>query len=1109
MKKLYKYIVFVIGILAFSACTDDVEFPNVEVEEGTDVTLKLNIKTETNQKLVVSRATETENKLYDVHFYVFNTKGNDGGELIGYEKLVFDGYIPPTLQNGNTVPQSISIRAKTGEVYIYAVANINNGANYSLTEGNSNLLNVTQGATINNTTFQPIEYTEGEGTETKDLKQLVEESGLTRNAFLGIKYQREYTTDENNMKSPTPSTNTFVMSGYLNDGNVVTIEKVNNVVSISGNNDSDGNIIKLYRILAKNTLEITYNEANGTFTPKYYRLQNVPTKGILIPKSGIGTTRNLTTYNQNGYIFSDGVQTNITEITDNAEIIKTSGFRANFEGNNKITFFYPENLQVAKTGEGVKTTAWEWEDREKNSWNLAGTEKTFDHADDKASYIEIYGDYKSKSGKVTANVTYTIHLGNFSNSGNYKDFNVVRNFNYIYKVHINDVKDVQAEAEIENRDNPYVEGIVIDASQGEHYDVDAHYEARVMTFTKSSIDALKTQNKGYILNVKTPFGSTSETVNVKADGVYKMNSTTPFCSIADAANIFDGEADYEWMKFVKNTTGNKIATVADANISNYPCKYPGDTSRYNSSSNTGGWLNVFELLAELYDTTSENNVYTHKITVNGKTDYAAYYTCFIDENYYYDRTWPEFVDQEPRTMQIANNLSVSDDGKSLYADVRYSISQRSICTFYQTDYMYPEGDTPDDLVIAFGTEIIDEEDDFNSRISNRGTIDEEDWNAYTSAFNTTNGQPWYPTNQNANNAKLVSGIQPLYTTAAKACMSRNRDLNGDNNITYNANDPSKNEVRWYLAGVEQYRALFYGATPTGLRQEDAYLISKNELNALAESLGYNNTSNEARAPYHYYTCSDGVKKIFWAEEGLTNNNTETWSKAELVRCIRTLESGSEGQKKYGVRDPEPFYDFKDMIFDLGGIVLTRNHDGGMPLANHNEQTYPNNLFSSFEVARNDLEDVDEEFNYSSSHRNDEKYYFDLRAVTGSQNSPGERLSGDYSTYTKDYCQNYAQDTDRSDLGTWRTPNQKELALMASEISAMSDYNYGTRTRFSGWDHLSSTYPDAWNWPYGNWSWHGDCWGIWSEADDSGARINLGYQGSENGVRIRCVRDVRL
>ena len=44
MKKLYKYIVFVIGILAFSACTDEIEFPNIAVEEGTDVTLKLNIK---------------------------------------------------------------------------------------------------------------------------------------------------------------------------------------------------------------------------------------------------------------------------------------------------------------------------------------------------------------------------------------------------------------------------------------------------------------------------------------------------------------------------------------------------------------------------------------------------------------------------------------------------------------------------------------------------------------------------------------------------------------------------------------------------------------------------------------------------------------------------------------------------------------------------------------------------------------------------------------------------------------------------------------------------------------------------------------------------------
>ena len=142
MKKLYKYIVLVIGIVAFSACTDEIEFPNV-VEEGTDVTLRLNVKAQANNNVVVSRAAADE-KLYDLHFYVFN----EAGELTGYEKLVSgNGEIasPNNGGEGNGFP--INIRTKTGNSYVYAVANINKSINYTLDKADSLLLNVTQNAT--------------------------------------------------------------------------------------------------------------------------------------------------------------------------------------------------------------------------------------------------------------------------------------------------------------------------------------------------------------------------------------------------------------------------------------------------------------------------------------------------------------------------------------------------------------------------------------------------------------------------------------------------------------------------------------------------------------------------------------------------------------------------------------------------------------------------------------------------------------------------------------------------------------------------------------------------------------------------------------------------
>ena len=965
MKELYKLMaIFFVGVISLVSCTDESDFFEPEKEIET-VTFKLGFQREADKEVVNSRATDDEKKLYDLHFYVFDSNDN----LTGYKKIEYaDGLI------ASSSPQEIQITAMTGESYIYAVANINKSTTYYLEESARNLLNVTD----------------------------VASSNLKRSDLLAIKFKRRFGTEGSELFSPNPSDNIFIMSGYLNDGNKVTIQK-----DLSGNvSVAEGNgIVKLYRILAKNTLTIQSDVANGKFTPKYYRLCNVPKGGVLVPNAEISK---VDTYTSN----------NIT----NEEV--ESSYRWNFGGDATISFYYPENLQVAKTNE--KITSWKL--RESNTWNNGV--KTFSIAGDKAAYIEIHGDYEASSGQVTANVSYTVHFGDFSKTTSLDNFNVVRNYAYTYKVTVKGINDIEVEANREGN-NPYAEGLIIDATSGKHYDVDAHYEARVMAFDKSNIVALKENGSGYILSIKTPFGETKETVNVKADGVYNMSGQKQ-CDLNDVSSLFTNEADYQWMKFVRNTTSNKIRTGAD--LSKDVCKYPGDNKE------KGNWLNVFELLAELYD----EGTYTD---AGGS---KAYYTCFIDENYYASKSWPQYVDKSQRSMLIANELAVSIDHKSLYAKVAYSISQRSISTFYVHSYQV-NGRS----VKAFGTEIIDEEKKYNSRFSNstRGSfLDSDDWEARSSAVSTNQKKGWY------DDIQTIEGVQPLYSTAAKACMSRNRDLDGDGSI-------DGDEVKWYLAAVDQYRALFFGQNALN---QDAYLISNAEMADINNA--YVSKGNDwdgdlnghtYRSKYHYFTSSDGDKATFWPEEGLTNNpaGASGWvTEAQLVRCIRTLESGNNG-----LSDPERFYTYANNTFELGGIVATRNYTAE-PLEVHNEVQEANNLFSSFVVAANDLKNTDGSYN------------FDLSDITGGS----------------DPCTKY-----KDEPGTWRTPNQKEFALMNSNIPELAyDSNnnklkYGTRTKFSGDD-------------YGRdkrfWDWH-NTHGIWSE----GERINVGT-GYENGVRIRCVRD---
>ena len=972
MKSLYKYIsMFFVGMAVFSSCADESEIVVVEKQESERAIVRLKVQQQADREVINSRATDDENKLYDLHFYVFN----ENGKLTGYEQLGGNIKSPG--------PEDVSIRTKTGKSYIYAVANINSGSTYSLSQVNKELLNVTSGAT---TTM-----------DNADLEAIVEDATLTHQQFLSVQFNRTYSAGDHQNFSPTPTDNKFMMSGYLNDGASVTIVE-------NGIQENTDGIIKLYRILAKNTLTIN-TSGNGEFTPKSYRLCNVPIGGVLVPSEGIS--------------MANGVNADYTETKTGAEV--ESSYQST-STSKSFTFYYPENLQGNVNGID------NWKERETNSYSSGN--KLFTNAPDNAAYVEIIGDYVDENNKVTANVSYTIHLGNFSDEDRLGDFNVIRNNHYYYDVTVNGVNDIIAEAKIE-ADNPYAEGLVIKVGDsGEHLDVDAHYESRVMTFKKESLQALIAEGTGYILNISTPFGQTSETVNIKYNedaGIGKVYSMTgsEICNINQLDDLFDGEADYSWMKFVKNTTSNKMDYVSDADISKYPCKYPGDN---------GEWLDVFELLTQLYkDAIDENN-----------NEDEVYYTCFIDENYYANKSWSAYVNQEPRTMQIANNLSVSLDKKSVYAEVAYSISQRSIATFYTNTNR-----------IAYGTEIIDEEDKYNVRLgddnrnkytyyNNMEVKSQHDWEGWTSASVTNNGQGWYKGSQD-NITTYTENIQPLYKAAAKACMSRNRDSNGNGEV-------DEGEVKWYLASVGQYRGLYFAQD---VLPADARLISEDELeeiNTRYENGGWGSDTNghNFRGKYHYYTSSDkGSAGTFWPEEGLTNNPVQaSWgdSRAELVRCVRTLESNGEGQK-----DPELYYtyDSSTRTFNLDGIKVNRgpiDETFGV----HNEIEESNEFYTSFEVASSD--------------------YNNGRTVSMSTITGGS-----------DPCASYGD-------GTWRTPNQKELALMLFEISTLgtNNQNYGARTKFSGNDE-------------GYYRWHNSP-GFMT----SGKVLNLAGTGTSG--KIRCVRD---
>ena len=79
-------------------------------------------------------------------------------------------------------------------------------------------------------------------------------------------------------------------------------------------------------------------------------------------------------------------------------------------------------------------------------------------------------------------------------------------------------------------------------------------------------------------------------------------------------------------------------------------------------------------------------------------------------------------------------------------------------------------------------------------------------------------------------------------------------------------------------------------------------INQEQLQEIADNVPTGTKGHEFRSKYHYFTSSSGDKETFWPEEGLTNNprSTNSWggySWAELVRCVRTLESEGDGAQQ--------------------------------------------------------------------------------------------------------------------------------------------------------------------------------------------------------------------
>lgn len=732
----------------------------------------------------------------------------------------------------------------------------------------------------------------------------------------------------------------FLMCGQLKNtegGTDIAVDAQGNLVGAADK-------IDLERVDARITFNVKADGSvkgytNMTFTPKYYRVENIPQGTYLVPRENEDYAETMTT----GYASMQAAGKEY--YFDEAK--RENDDRPYFE------FYLLENRrQPTKriTSQEIDTS-----DPDLNLYALrekrARTENTVDgtkpgqeyvpgdfiFAPANATYVTIRGTLSFQDGTdfYHADVTYTVHLGSTGNKGDNGDdwsndetlvnnYDVCRNTHYTYNVTITGVESMRVEVVSDKEERPGVEGDVIKAG-GEVVDLDSHYGRAKFSLKREDIKA------GLSWAISTPF---QRGLKVFVRSNYTEDKSEDGTVVSDVASLSSNQVknlktdlslnDYRWVQFAINQecvlkkTGEPVPPSAFAKYPGYEAYSSTDLSDqapafggkgYHYSGSTAIYsqdvvlYDVNQLLNHLFIEAYKSDSQLF-LDANGNVsqaeDATVTITAYIDEYVYkYDPTkvyyeiptalddgdqdltlWKKFVNAENRMLHICvKGAQYSPDGNTSWAESVITFSQRPIYTFYDPD---------SDVKTAWGTEFKNESEDANLPATSKA-LDGITWNKGNNTFD----------DGRKNTLEVLSKLTDLkwtdvlylneadyghlkddYKCVWFACLGRNRDLDGDNIV-----DPD--EIRWYLASVDQLTDIFIAEAAV----PNAKLYSQNATSASVPK------EHVISSTYHTISTDENNKTtmkpwIIWAEEGASRgvygSSGDNPSDPHTYRCLRNL-----------------------------------------------------------------------------------------------------------------------------------------------------------------------------------------------------------------------------
>ena len=402
------------------------------------------------------------------------------------------------------------------------------------------------------------------------------------------------------------------------------------------------------------------------------------------------------------------------------------------------------------------------------------------------------------------------------------------------------------------------------------------------------------------------------------------------------------------------------------------------------------------------------------------------------------------------------STDVSEDGNSSYSRLHSYISQLSMQTFYSSRSMALNAfgiesynETP--LSFKFATDDISNDPSLNYH-ENRTALTQSDgrynqirllgftpsdsvtygdWNKYIKA--ASNGYSSTTTADRASH-KLPDAYNMKY--AYSACLSRNRDLNGDGKI-------DDNEIRWYLPSVNEYIRMGIGTNAVS-NMARLYMGAKGDMVKSQYPDSYTTdgalyyTSSRNTYPVSGTAISSG-QRIYWAvERGAYGGDDGKYSNIP-IRCIRILPAIKDGQDAtavYDVKsDPTYEWDANNRILKFKGRLIDDLYRQYVSetLDPHNEDDAANSFYEGIYVAKEDV------YEYVGDWWNQKKETkkFPLAQIInygGNQTNP---------------CAGYHESGDGG--AVWRVPNLVEFSALVAEGLIDQNKENACCTQFSNMD----------------------------------------------------------